>query len=83
MMFGVKANGGSNPSTTAPTKTRRDLSRLVFACPDCLGLFQIVRDWFRGGAGGCVGECVGGALVGVLVSALVGALVGVCAAVFA
>ena len=21
MMFGVKANGGSNPSTTAPTKT--------------------------------------------------------------
>ena len=76
MMFGVKANGGSNPSTTAPTKTRRDLSRRVFACPDCSGLL-------RGGAGGCVGECVGGALVGVLVSALVGALAGVCAAVFA
>ena len=55
MMFGVKANGGSNPSTTAPTKTRRDSSRRVFACPDCFGVVM---------AGALAGASVG-ALVGV------------------
>ena len=37
MMFGVKANGGSNPSTTAPTKTRRMLSSAGFLFAELRG----------------------------------------------